>query len=360
VGLNELTVRNFRIFEEFSFKPDSDAVTVFVSPNGTGKTSILEAVYCLGTLGSFRTSNASHLIHSGKGLAEVHGVIFQQERRLQVDLTLTKNETRTTKQMLVNGKKPTSRALLAELMPITIFTPEGVEVIRESGSHRRHFLDLLIGDVAPENEEIIAVFMRVLRQRNAFLRALNKQQPSASSEAELNVWTYQFVEAAEKLNTLRIEIVSQLTPLVQEKYQQISQQNDVVMLRYENSWSGDLAAALIAELRHEVFRGSTTLGPHLDDLVIELNGRDSRHQASQGEQRTLALALRLAGHELVKSTRGVDPLLLLDDVFSELDPYRSDQLLELLPKGQTLVTTASPLPSGMDPAVVIDLTKAQS
>jgi DNA replication and repair protein RecF len=110
---------------------------------------------------------------------------------------------------------------------------------------------------------------------------------------------------------------------------------------------------------HEVYRGSTVIGPHHDDLLVELNGRDSRHQASQGEQRTLALALRLAGHELIKNARGIDPLLLLDDVFSELDPYRSDQLLELLPKGQTLVTTASPLPSGMEPAVVIDLTKGR-
>jgi DNA replication and repair protein RecF len=360
VGLHELTVRNFRIFEEFSFKPDPDAVTVFVSPNGTGKTSILEAVYCLGTLGSFRTASSSNLIHTGSSLAEVHGVVFQKERRLQVDLTLTKHNQRTTKQMLVNGKKPNSRALLAELMPITIFTPEGVEIIRENGSHRRQLLDLLIGDVSPEKEEVVATFIRVLKQRNAFLKALDKQMPSPAAEAELNVWTYQFVEAAEKLNALRIGIVEQLTPLVQKKYSQISQQNDEINLKFQNSWSGDLASALMLELRHEVLRGSTVIGPHLDDLLIELNNRDSRHQASQGEQRTLALALRLAGHELVKSTRGVDPLLLLDDVFSELDPYRSDQLLDLLPKGQTLVTTASPLPSGMDPAVLIDLTKERS
>ncbi len=360
MGLHELTVRNFRIFEEYSFHPDPDAVTVFVSPNGTGKTSVLEAVYCLGTLGSFRTNSSSHLIHSGSVQAEVHGVVFQQERRLQVDLTLTKNEHRTTKQMLVNGKKPASRALLAELMPITIFTPEGVEIIRESGSHRRHFLDLLIGDVAPENEETVATFIRVLKQRNAFLKSLEKQLPTGSIEAELTVWTLQFVQSAEKLNQLRIEIIKQLTPLVQQKYSQISQQDDRVELKFQNSWSGNLNDELAKKFRHEVLRGSTELGPHLDDLLIELNGRDSRHQASQGEQRTLALALRLAGHELIKKTRGVDPLLLLDDVFSELDPYRSDQLLELLPKGQTLVTTASPLPSGMEPAVVIDLTQRNS
>jgi DNA replication and repair protein RecF len=97
--------------------------------------------------------------------------------------------------------------------------------------------------------------------------------------------------------------------------------------------------------------------PQRDDIALALDGRDTRRQASQGEQRTLALALRLAGHELVQQLRGVDPLLLLDDVFSELDPQRSDRLLHLLPSGQTLVTTASPLPEGMSPAAVIDLTR---
>jgi len=359
VGLQELTVRNFRIFKEFSFSPDPDAVTVFISPNGTGKTSILEAVYSLGTLNSFRTNNASNLIHTGETMAEVHGVIFHQERRLQVDLTITKHEQRTTKQMLVNSKRPSSRALLAELMPITIFTPEGVEIIRERPEHRRQFLDILIGDVSPNNEKVIATYTKVVRQRNALLKSLEKQPPSLGSRGELQIWTKQFVEEAEKLNTLRHHIVSQLGPLTQEKYKQISQQNDLIELRLQQSWSGDLTTALEAEFMHEVYRGSTVLGPHHDDLLIELNGRDSRHQASQGEQRTLALALRLAGHELVKTTRGLDPLLLLDDLFSELDPYRSNKLLELLPKGQTLVTTASPLPSGMDPAVVIDLTKGR-
>jgi DNA replication and repair protein RecF len=108
------------------------------------------------------------------------------------------------------------------------------------------------------------------------------------------------------------------------------------------------------------FRGYTTIGPQRDDILLTLNGRDARRQASQGEQRSLALALRLGGHELVQRTRGVDPLLLLDDVFSELDPQRSDRLLRLLPVGQTLVTTASPLPLAMSPAAVIDLTSAPS
>jgi DNA replication and repair protein RecF len=121
-----------------------------------------------------------------------------------------------------------------------------------------------------------------------------------------------------------------------------------------------LLQALERASEDDRYRGYTTIGPHRDDLELSLEGRDARRQASQGEQRSLALALRLAGHELVRQRRGVDPLLLLDDVFSELDPLRSDRLLGLLPAGQTLVTTASPLPSSLTPAAVIDLTSVLS
>jgi DNA replication and repair protein RecF len=118
--------------------------------------------------------------------------------------------------------------------------------------------------------------------------------------------------------------------------------------------------ALVVSFDDDRFRGYTTVGPHRDDIDLSLEGRDARRQASQGEQRSLALALRLAGHELVRQQRGVDPLLLLDDVFSELDPVRSNRLLGLLPLGQTLVTTASPLPAALTPAAVIDLTRVLS
>ncbi len=126
-------------------------------------------------------------------------------------------------------------------------------------------------------------------------------------------------------------------------------------LTYEPSWDGDLVEALAGALGEDRARGHTTLGPHRDDVAVELDGRDARRQSSQGEQRSLALALRLGGHALVQERRGVDPLLLLDDVFSELDPGRAERLLALLPAGQTLVTTASPLPSQMIPAAVVDL-----
>ncbi len=360
MGLHELTLRNFRLFGEFSFEPDPDAVTVFLSPNGTGKTSILEAVNALATASSFRTNSASDMIRNKETTAEVHGVMFQRERRVQVDLTLTRGVRNTTKRMLVNGQRPRSRSELAEALPLTVFTPEGVDVVRGGPEHRRTYLTNLMTDVEPRTADAIERFNRVLSQRNALLRALEGSRPSTAQQSELDLWTSDFCEVSEELLGHRHALIDQLAPLVTRFYQELAEDSCAVGVIYEASWTNELREALTTSFSDDRFRGYTTVGPHRDDVSLSLEGRDARRQASQGEQRSLALALRLAGHELVHQRRGVDPLLLLDDVFSELDPVRSNRLLQLLPAGQTLVTTASPLPSALTPAALIDLTRVLS
>ncbi len=355
MGLHELTLRNFRPFDEFVFQPDHDAVTVLLSPNGTGKTSVLESVYALATAGSFRTTTASDMIRTHHDLAEVHGVLFQQERRVQIDLTLRRGVRNTTKRMLVNGQRPTSRAEVAEVLPLTIFTPEGVDVVRQGPEHRRTLITNLLTDVSPAQGDVVERFARVLLQRNALLRALQGVPPSPRQRDEVRVWDDEFCAAALHLVTARQDLLTQLSPLVTHYYQELAHNSLTVSVLYEYSWSGDLSGALSDALSDDVRRGYSTIGPHRDDVNFRLDDRDARRQASQGEQRSLALAIRLAGHELVQQQRHLVPLLLLDDVFSELDPLRSNRLLGLLPAGQTLVTTASPLPHGMSAAAVIDV-----
>ena len=360
MGLHELTVRDFRLFRELTFTPDPHAVTVLLSANGTGKTTVLEAVYALATATSFRSSAASDMIRTGADLAEVHGVAYQRERRVQVDLTLTRGSHHTTKRMLVNGQRPRSRAEVAEVLPLTVFTPEGVDVIRQGPENRRDFLTNLLTDVDPASGEVVERFHRVLSQRNAVLRALEGRSPNAAQRDELDVWSHDFAEVSGEVVVLREDLVDQLGPLVAEAYHELAETDQVVALAYERSWTGPLEEALVRVRDDDRVRGHTTIGPQRDDVAVTLDERDARRQASQGEQRSLALALRLAGHRLVQSRRGVDPLLLLDDVFSELDPARAERLLHLLPVGQTLVTTASPLPSGMSPAAVVDLTAGRA
>ncbi|MGD0852751.1 MAG: DNA replication and repair protein RecF [Acidimicrobiales bacterium] len=356
MGLHELRLANFRLFRELSFKPDVEAITVLLSPNGTGKTTVLEAVYALATATSFRTGAASDLIRTGESASEVHGVLFQRERRVQVDLTLTRGVRNTTKRMLVNGQRPKSRADVADVLPLTVFTPEGVDIVRQGAEHRRTFLTNLLTDVDLTTGDVIERFTRILSQRNALLRQLQGERPTSLQQGELDVWTIDFCRVSEELVALRKKLLDDVAPLISNYYHELAEDDSIITATYEQSWSGDLEQALRDSFDDDRFRGHTTIGPQRDDVALTLDGRDTRRQASQGEQRSLALAIRLAGHELVQNRRGVDPLLLLDDVFSELDPHRSDRLLNLLPTGQTLVTTASPLPAGMHPGAVIDLT----
>jgi DNA replication and repair protein RecF len=355
VGLATLELRNFRLFDEFTLSPDPSAVTVLLSANGTGKTSVLEAVYALATASSFRTASAADMIRNLESVAEVHGAIDHLGRRVQVDLTLTRGSRNVVKRMLVNGQRPRSRADLAESLPVTIFTPEGVDMVRHGPEGRRSFLTTLLTDVDLRTGELVERFERTLRQRNAQLRAMQGEWVAPSARDELDVWSADFVAVSHELLIARRRLIGPLSELVARYYAELAGEPTVVEVRYETSWHGDLGIALAAAYDDDRFRGHTTLGPHRDDVALILDGRDARRQASQGEQRSLALALRLAGHELVRRERGVDPLLLLDDVFSELDPMRSQRLLTLLPHGQTLVTTASPLPRSMEPAVVVSL-----
>jgi DNA replication and repair protein RecF len=342
------------------FEPDPESITVLLSPNGTGKTSVLEAVYALTTASSFRTSAASDMVRSGEHLAEVHGVLFQQERRVQIDLTLTRGVRNTTKKMLVNGQRPHSRASVSEVLPLTVFTPEGVDIVRQGPEQRRTYLTNLLTDVDLSTGDVIERFTRVLSQRNAVLRSFQGESPTPGQRDELGVWDVEFCEASERLIEVRLQLLERLAPLIRDFYRAIAQNDRSVSAHYERSWTGDLSTALRNALKDDQHRGHSTVGPQRDDIVLLLDSRDARRQASQGEQRSLALALRLAGHDLVRQERGLDPLLLLDDVFSELDPSRSDRLLHLLPAGQTLVTTASPLPSGMNPAAIVNLSDLAS
>lgn len=357
MGLHELTLRNFRTFKELRLEPDVDAVTVFLSPNGTGKTSVLEAVYALATAQSFRTSSAHDMIRTNETQSEVHGVLFQNDRRVQVDLTISKGLKNTTKKMLINGNKPKSRIELADVLPITIFTPEGVGIVRESPENRRTFLTGVIEDKEPKTAVLMERFNKILKQRNALLYAFDGQTPTTSQKNELDAWSSDFIDVSNEVLEVREKTIALLLPLVQHFYEELSESSTPIGVSYERSWLGDLSTALTKSLNDDLYRRHTTVGPHRDDIMLSINTRDARRQASQGEQRSIALALRLAGHNLVKQERGIEPLLLLDDVFSELDPLRSNRLLQLLPTGQTLVTTASPLPHGMNPAVVIDVTK---
>ena len=360
MGLHSIRLRNFRTFSEYELEFAPESTTLLLSPNGTGKTSILEAIYVMATGSSFRTSSSADLIKTACDKGGAHALAFHEQRRLEFDVVLSRGARAVTKKITVNKQKPLSLATLYESFPVTVFTPEGVDMIRREPAGRRDFITHLAVTLDPRVADAVDRFDRVVKQRNALLRSLSGELPYGAQADELAVWDDEFASTGHEVVVARENALAAVAPITAQYYRDLADGRGAATVGYERSWVGELRHALHTELRRDVQRGYSTVGPHRDDVSISLDGRDARRQASQGEQRSLALALLLAGDALVRAQRNISPLLMLDDVFSELDPIRATRLLTLLPTGQTLVTAAAPLPADLLPAIVVDVTREVS
>jgi len=317
-------------------------VTALVGPNGSGKTNIVEAIGWLTSMRSFRGAPNDALIRQGADQAVARAQLRSDQRELLLEAELP----RTGRIRVQMNKQRVQRKDLLGVMSVTVFAPDDLELIKGSPGERRGYLDHVVVGQHPRNEAIRAQVDKVLKQRNALLKGVHGRLDTDAAFT-LDVWDSKLAEAGNQLGALRADAVTQLSPLVTNALQAVAGGDHQVSLRYVAPWHDvGLEQALTDARKDDVRRGVTTVGPHRDEVEIMLNEMPARTHASQGEQRSIALALRLAGHELVRSTTGVAPLLVLDDVFSELDDGRSAALVAALPDGQTLVTSAIDLPSG--------------
>jgi DNA replication and repair protein RecF len=349
VSLVELTLVDFRLFYELSFSPSRQGTTVIEGPNGGGKTSILEAVSYLGTQRSFRRAPREAMIRSGAERAITRGEFCHPTRTLvEAELTRTGNSRAQV------NRQPARRQELAAAAPVTVFSPDDLAIVQRGPSGRRELLDDALRVTDRQAGATIDEAERVTRQRTALLRQAGGRLRDDVATT-LDVWDERLSLVGTALAVAREQLVAAAAPTISAAYRALAGRDDAVGLSYRRSWEGDLAHALAARRTADLRVGATTVGPHRDDLVITVAGRDSRLQASQGEQRSVALALRLGLHQLLTERLGEPPILLLDDVFSELDPNRSRALVTQLPIGQALVTTAVPLPAGVSVAQVTDV-----
>lgn len=328
-------------------------ITAVLGKNGQGKTNLVEALAYLATLSSFRGAPPDALIRFGAEGAFIRASILDDDgRQVLIEAELSRVGRNRVQ---VNRQRLTRTRDLLGVLRVSVFAPDDLIMVKGGPMERRRFLDDTLVALATKYDPLRLEIERVLRQRNTVLKQSGGRLTDDVA-ATLDVWDARFAELGDRLGYARATLVARCQPMVAEAYEQLSGEAVPVEMTYEPEWRRTgLSAALIAARAHDVRRASSSVGPHRDDLEIGLAGLPARTHASQGEQRTLALALRLAAHRLVAERTGSSPVLVLDDVLSELDPDRATALLRNLPPGQVVITSASPLPPAAHPDRVISI-----
>ncbi|HEV8628026.1 MAG TPA: DNA replication/repair protein RecF [Acidimicrobiia bacterium] len=334
-------------------------ITVFAGGNAQGKTTVLEAVGWLARMSSFRGAPDSALVRVGCERAIVRAEIVPANRGPEVrpDLIEAEIVAAGRNRVLLNRKPlPRARDLLGTLR-VTVFAPDDLRLVKAGPAERRTELDDLLVALSPRYDAVQSDYERVLKHRNAWLRTWSR----ADDPATLDVWDEQLVRAGAELVRGRLKLLDRLAAPLGKAYGDVAGAAADVSGAYEAAWAGDvtldetrldevaplLAVAVARSRSADLERRLTLVGPHRDDWRLSIDGLDARRFASQGEQRSLALALRLAGHVVISDVVGEPPVLLLDDVFSELDETRANNLVAHMPIAQALVTTAGTLPPGL-------------
>lgn len=329
--------------------------TVFVGPNGYGKTNLIEALWYSATLGSHRVAVDAPLIRAGAERAVVSTIVVSEGRELAVDLEV--NTGRANKARLNRSAVRSTREILGVLRAV-LFAPEDLILVRGEPGERRRYLDELATTRRPGVAAVRADYDRVVRQRTALLKTATAARYRGDRGAldTLEVWDRHLAVHGSQLIAARVELVNELAPEVEKAYQLLAPASRPVSIRYRSSldqldtgtvddaqfYEAALLDALSRRRDAELERGVCLVGPHRDDLELRLGDQIAKGFASHGESWSMALALRLAAYELLRAEGG-DPVLLLDDVFAELDTSRRRALANVAESAeQVLVTAAVP------------------
>ena len=344
--IKQLQLKNFRNYKHANVELHP-VLNIFVGNNAQGKTNLLEAMYILAMSKSYRTSRETELIYHQEPAAHIHGRV---ERNADVDLRVIVQQD-SPKKLFVNNKATTANRFVGTLN-VVLFTPDSMQLIKGSPSERRRFLDIQICQTDALYRNNLLKYQRVLRQRNQLLK---DAAYDAGLVNQLPIWDGQLADLAERVMQRRQEVVQQLNIIAAEMHKHITGGSEELHISYApfgtepsewhqvegiDNYREYMLKQIAKERPLELRRGYTLTGPHRDDLIFLINGQDAKTFASQGQQRTAVLSCKLAEMELIHQETGEYPVVLLDDVMSELDKSRREFLVELLNrKAQTIITT---------------------
>jgi DNA replication and repair protein RecF len=339
--LVSLTLRNYRNYARLQLQLGPN-LNVFLGQNAQGKTNLLESVAILALSSSPRARREADLIGPLTADALIEAVVETGGRSVELSLRVSREAERTSKTIRVDGVPRRALDLPGEVQA-TLFWPEDLSLVKGGPEHRRRFLNEMLVQVVKGYGRNLARYRRVLDQRNHLLKRISAGQEGRDS---LAVWDEELASLGGALAAVRREAIVELAPLAAENHAAIAK-GELLAVAYSGARE-DLAAALRQVLEDDLRRGITSVGPHRDDLEISIDGMDARGFASQGQQRTAVVSLKLAESDLIEARSGERPILLLDDVLSELDPTRREALLARVGEaGQVIVTSveADPFPA---------------
>ena len=351
--MRSLQLVDFRNYTEASLEFES-GTTAVLGDNGQGKTNLTEALAYLATLDSFRGAPVDAMIRSGAETAIVRAEVRHDDgRELLIEAEINRSGRN---RILVNRQRLARSRELLGVLRVSVFAPDDLALVKDGPGERRRWMDDALVSLAVKHDALRLEIDRILRQRNSLLKQAGGRL-SDDIAMTLEVWDMKLAQSGEQLGHARATLVARLTPMILEAYEQLAGRATPLEMIYEPSWRRTgLLAALAAARTDDIRRQSSTVGPHRDDVELSINGMPARTHASQGEQRCLALAIRLATHRLVADKVGSPPILVLDDVLSELDPSRATALLAHLPAGQVIITSASALPPDAHPQRTLRIT----
>lgn len=355
--VSKLELTDFRSYDNASFE-FNPGTTAIVGRNGQGKTNLAEALAYLASLDSFRGAPVDALIRVGSDTAILRASILNPDgREVQIEMEINRHGRNRVQ---VNGNRLGRTRELLGVMRVTVFSPDDLQLVKGGPDQRRRFMDDTLVATALKYDALRLELDRIVKQRNTLLKQAAGRL-TTDVATTLDVWDAKLTDTGEQMGRARAAQTEQLRPTVSEAYEQLAGRASDIGLRYDPAWRAEgLAVALAAARANDVRRGVSTVGPHRDDVELSIAGLPARTHASQGEQRTLALALRLAAHRLVAQVADSSPVLVLDDVLSELDPSRCAALLDHLPAGQVILTTAGVLPDAAHPDAVIRIDGADT
>ncbi|MFD1471827.1 DNA replication/repair protein RecF [Companilactobacillus mishanensis] len=344
--IKSLQLQNYRNYEalEAEFSPN---INVFLGQNAQGKTNLLEAMYFLALTRSHRTSNDKDLIKWGSDFARISGtVIKDNSSRLKMNLVISKSG----KKAKLNNLEQRKLSSYIGNLNVVLFSPEDLSIVKGNPSIRRKFVDMEFGQISSQYLKTVSQFRLVLKQRNAYLKKLQHHQ--TKDLVYLDVLSDQLSAYCAEVIMTRLTFLKRLQVFIQKIHSRITDDQEVLQLQYSTFFDaeGKDVEALYnlykdtfkKNYQKEIQRGVTLFGPHRDDIKFLVNDKNVQDFGSQGQQRSVALSLKLAEVELIKEEVGDYPILLLDDVLSELDHKRQTHLLASIGQGiQTFITTTS-------------------